>query len=622
MMRPQRSRRRSATNIFGCTERVNHRLIVTNVTRLPRLIAKRRQFSAILVDELDNLPAAFFTSVKEYLATRRVVYPAAKQPFPFQQEIINQAVQHFQQNGHTRGRLIMACGTGKTLTALWITERLATREVLVLVPSLALMRQTLREWAANTSLPPLDCLCICSDETVAHPSGADPDPALQWLWEMVVPVRTRPHDLCEFLTRPSRGRMRVVLSTYQSGDVLEAGLSRVPGFKFDLAVCDEAHRTAGPQDRHFAKVLHDDAIPCGQRLFMTATPRLVAPHLQRRAATEDIVLCSMDDEATYGSVISCLTFGKAIERDIIADYKIALVGVRDPEVRQVLEENPPLGIAGPGERAIRAQHLAKQLAVLKGMAECGARKVFTFHGRIRAAKAFALASTPEGIQHILDRLPAYRDRLTGFRADHVNGTQSTADRAAILQETLCAPYGLVSNAGCLTEGVDVPGVDAVAFIDPRESLSAIVQATGRALRKAEGKLCGYILIPVFLGDTDDPDQIAESSEFKIVYRVVRAMADQDERLEERLRLARREMALGGSRAADSGPIVTIGIKTSYRVKAGVFFKPKPQAQQEVEREEHVEHVPVPRRPGPVLVLVHADLALPVLEALLDRPAQG
>jgi len=239
------------------------------------------------------------------------------------------------------------------------------------------------------------------------------------------------------------------------------------------------------------------------------------------------------------------------------------VGVRDPEVRQLLEENPPLGIAGPQERAVRAQHLAKQLAVLKGMAECDARKVFTFHGRIKAARAFTLASTPEGIHHVLDSLPVYRDRLPGFQAAHVNGTQSTADRVAILQEALSAPYALVSNAGCLTEGVDTPAVDAVAFIDPRESLSAIVQATGRALRKAEQKPVGFIIIPVFLGEADDPDQIAESSQFRTVYRVVRAMADQDERLEERLRLARREMTLGGSRPADSGPIVTIGIKTSY-----------------------------------------------------------
>lgn len=548
---------------FGCTERADHRLIVANVTHLPRLIAKRQHFSAILVDELDTLPASFFTSLKEYLATRHVVYPAAKQPYPFQQEIINRAIQHFQQNGRSRGQLIMACGAGKTLTALWIAEGLGAREVLVLVPSLALMRQTLREWATNTAAPPLDCICICSDVTVARSSDGDPDPALQGLWEMGVPVSTEPTDLFQFLNQPRREKMRVVISTYQSADVLETSLSQLPGFRFDLAVCDEAHRTAGPQDRPFAKALDDDVIPSSRRLFMTATPRLVAPHLQRRAASEDIVLCSMDDEAKYGPVIYRLTFGEAIRLNIISDYRIILVGVRDPEIRQLLEENPPLGTTGPEERAVRARHLAKQLAVLKGMAECDARKVFTFHGRIKAAKAFALASTPEGIQHVLHRLPAYRDRLTGFRADHVNGTQSTADRAAILQEALGSLYGLVSNAGCLTEGVDIPAVDAVAFIDPRESLSAIVQATGRALRKAEGKPCGYILIPVFLEETDDPDQIAESSQFKTVYRVVRAMADQDERLEEQLRLARHEMALGTSGVTDSGPIVTVGIKTSY-----------------------------------------------------------
>ncbi|MCZ2826034.1 MULTISPECIES: DEAD/DEAH box helicase [unclassified Modestobacter] len=404
---------------------------------------------------------------------------------------------------HDRGQLHMACGTGKTLTALRLAEALETELVLVLVPSLSLLAQTLREWRQH-SLSWFSAIAVCSDDTVT-----DVETSVS-VADIPAPVSTQPEVVAGHLTSRRRGGRTVVFATYHSAAVVaEAQAMGAP--TFDLALADEAHRTAGHAAPAFQLILDADRIRARKRVFMTATPRLT----RARSAT------SMDDETLYGPVMFRFNFAQAIEAGLLCDYQVVVVGVTDESIRQQLEEGAELFV---GNHVLTGREAAASVAVLKAMEDYGITRMVTFHGDVSRAERFATALP--GIASAL----LSPERAVQLSTGHVNGGMSAGERTALLDSLRTLPSGhrrVLTNARCLTEGVDVPAIDGVAFIDPRSSYVDIVQAVGRVLRTAPGKTIGTILLPVYLSAAEDPETVLSSSAFEDVCTVLQALRDHD-----------------------------------------------------------------------------------------------
>ena len=462
-------------------------------------------------------------------------------PHDYQREAIKEVIKGFA--SADRGQLIMACGTGKTLTALFIREKLAAERTLILVPSLSLLKQTLNVWRANCTAEFVS-LPVCSDVTVAR----DDDVALEHTSDLGVPVTTDPSEIAAFLRR--RSGPQVVFATYQSSPQIAKAfaLGRVPGF--DLVVADEAHRCAGRVSSDFATVLDPMEIKAKRRLFMTATPRYFTGRVLRAAEEAEFEYASMDDESKFGRVFHRLGFGEAITDDLLTDYRVAIVGVDDATYLEWAKKG--VLVTRDGVKVTDAASLAGQIGLAKAMRKYDLRRVISFHSRVNRAREFA-ASMPD----VLAWMPARQRPKGELWSRYASGEMPAGDRYVLLQNLRYlddGDRGLLANARCLAEGVDVPTLDGVAFIDPRRSEVDIVQAVGRAIRKSEDKTMGTIVIPVFIDNDADPEAALDDSAFKPVWDVVKALRSHDEELGEQLDELRREMGRTGGQPRLPGKI--------------------------------------------------------------------
>jgi Predicted helicase len=433
-----------------------------------------------------------------------------------------------------RGQLIMACGTGKTLVSMWISEALRSERTLVLVPSLTLMSQTIHEWTANAS-DPFDYLAVCSDETVT-----DRDAMVSHTADLGLPVTTDPVTVAEFAGRPGK---RVVFATYHSSPRL-ADAHGLGAPAFDLVVADEAHRCAGPASGDFATILAEDRIRASKRLFMTATPRYFTNRIKKIAGEADFEVASMDEEHKFGPVLHRLTFGEAIQRDLLSDYIVLVVGVDEGTYRAYVERGEL--VTPDGEVITDARLLASHIGLAKAMRDYDLRRVVSFHGRVKRAEEFS-----SFFPAVVKWMPPDQGPSGTIWADYASGEMSSGKRDALLSRLRnldVGVRGLLSNARCLVEGVDVPSLDGVAFIDPRGSRVDIIQAVGRAIRKSPEKKVGVIVLPVFIAEGDDAEEALESSPFKNVWEVLKALRAHDEVLADELDTLRRR--LGEAKTAD------------------------------------------------------------------------
>jgi superfamily II DNA or RNA helicase len=460
--------------------------------------------------------------------------PKPNKPHDYQHQAIKEVVQGFR--SADRGQLIMACGTGKTLTSLFVKEELAAERTLVLVPSLSLLKQTMRVWYANRR-DEFAALPVCSDATVSR----DEDTVVTHTSDIGVPVTTDAAEIAAFLRK--RGP-RVVFATYQSSPQIAAAykLARVPSF--DLVVADEAHRCAGPVSSDFATVLDAVKIKAKLRLFMTATPRYFTGRLLRAAHDADYEIASMDDEAKFGAVFHKLSFGEAIKRKLLTDYRVAIVGVDDATYRAWAERG--VLVTRDGVKMEDAATLAGQIGLAKAIRKYDLRRTISFHSRVKRAQEFATSMT-----EVIAWMPARQRPKGELWSEHTSGEMNAGQRGRLIQRLSQLgdrEFGLLTNARCLTEGVDVPNLDGVAFIDPRRAEVDIVQAVGRAIRKSDDKTVGTIVVPVFIETDADPEVALDSSGFKPVWDVLKALRAHDEELgaeldELRRQLGRREKRL-------------------------------------------------------------------------------
>jgi superfamily II DNA or RNA helicase len=494
------------------SKQISSRVLITNCDELASVLNKRQGFFCIRGTDLDRLEAEDFQAVNAWLADSAFIAPR-KTPKTHQQEALATLLPALEQ--HDRVSAIMACGTGKTLVALWVVEQMQADRVLVLVPSLALLRQLLHEWLRETSLPNLAYLCVCSDKTVTE--GVDSIATAQS--DLDFPVSTDAANVRGFLDAPFAGR-KIVLSTYQSADVVGKALRE--GEAFDLAIFDEAHKTAGREGRNYAFALDDANLLIRKRLFFTATPRHYNPH-QKDSEGEAQLVFSMDKPEVYGPQAYRLTFAEAARQEIICGYKVIISVITSDMVTNELLSQGEVMVQG---NAVRARQVANQIALRDAVEKYGAKKIFTFHKTIGSAASF-VAKGSEGI----------RTHLPDFETFHVSGKMSTARREREMREFRAAVCAVMSNARCLTEGVDVPAVDMVAFLSPRRSRVDIVQAAGRAMRRAEGKAVGYVLVPLYVeqetGET--VEEAVSRSDFDEVWDVLNSLQEQDDVLAEIIR---------------------------------------------------------------------------------------
>ena len=433
-----------------------------------------------------------------------------------------------------RGLIVMACGTGKTRTGAEVTRRLAPGgKVLVVVPTQELLAQTCRDYAAFLGAGVGRIGAVCAERAAT----IEANEARGEMAGLHAGVSTDPPKVASWLRAPGRV---TIFTTYASLPVVSAAhrIPRTPGW--DVAVIDEAHRAAGLAGRAWSAINDDTAIPVARRLYMTATPRILAP-----ASRDDVV--SMDDEKVFGREVFRVSFAEAISRGLLADYQIAVVVVDSAEVAQLAAGEQIVSSSGT---AVPARMLAAQLGLLKAARQYDLRRIITYHHRVAGARRFA-----QTLLNAADLLPATeRPRL--IRAASVDGSMRPGDRREALRH-LKAPGDrvvVVTNSRVLSEGVDVPDLDAVMFADPRDSGTDVVQAVGRALRRGsrESKTA-TIIIPVVLDQAEFTAVTLDSSEYATVWRVVRALRAHDERMASWLDQARVSRARIGPDAIPESP---------------------------------------------------------------------
>ncbi|MFM9968435.1 MAG: Helicase associated domain protein, partial [Burkholderiales bacterium] len=495
---------------FGISEKAERRVVLTNSIAIAAVAESRSSFQTTRGGDFDRLDAAQLAAIDSWIDGVAPA-PAVREPRPHQRAALNDIAKEFAD--HNRATVVMACGTGKTLVALWAAEEAKPKSVLVLVPSLNLLRQTLHEWAKWTHWGDrFRFLCVCSDPKVG--SGLDeieirPEDA-------DFPVRTDPAIVRRFLATGDDA-VSVVFCTYQSAPVVGEAVKGVE--PFDLGIFDEAHKTTGREGTRFAFSLRDENLPIRKRLFLTATPRHY--DIKKRDKEGEFAVVSMDDEAVYGRVAHRLSFSQAAEQKIIVPYKIIISVVDSAMIDNALLDQSDVVIKGD---PIRAKWVAHQIALKRAVEEHDLKRVITFHTSIKVAAAFASDET-EGVGI----------HLPQFQRFHVSGNQATAERDEHLREFARVQRGLITNARCLTEGVDVPSVDMVSFMNPRRSKVDIVQAVGRAMRTSnDGKVYGYVLIPLFLETRkgENQEEALERTGFDEIAQILNAMRDNDDELSE------------------------------------------------------------------------------------------
>jgi predicted helicase len=477
-------------------------------------------------------------------------------PKPHQVEAIQNVVTGLQTQ--TRGQLLMACGTGKTLTSLWVKEELEAKRTLVLVPSLSLLSQTRGEWYRHSKKRICD-LCVCSDKSVTKRGKEDEDDWIENVSALGVPVTSDPEVIREFLQSNREG---VIFSTYQSSPLI-AEAQKHPGTpEFDITFADEAHRCAGKVSEAFGCVLDSQKIRTTKRLFMTATPCILSKRLKTKLEGEDIEIASMDDEDIFGKVLHRLNFSEAIEKDLLSDYRVIVIGVDDPEIKAQISNRSLISTNTGVETDFGT--LASHISLTKATHEYNLQRVITFHGQIKGARRFS-----QEHPKVVNWLPSSCRSEKTIKAGYVSGEMSSSDRnnkINQLRNLKDEEVGILSNARCLSEGVDVPTLDGIAFIDPRSSQVDIIQAVGRAIRKSESKPYGYIILPVYLGDTENVEEEVLASRFKDVWEIILALKSQDDSLTEVLDRLRVELGKRGDINANDEGLTKIIFDLPERVQ--------------------------------------------------------
>ena len=488
-----------------------------------------------------------------------------RQPRDHQKKAMKLAAEHYAQN--TRGKMIMACGTGKTFTSLKIAEQQTNGHglILFLVPSIALLGQTLNEWSTFAKKP-LNAICVCSDATASNRKQDDNDELKSV--DLALPATTDVAKIAQRLreamristVKPEETGMTVVFSTYQSIEVVAKAQKKIlamstpeekESFIFDYIICDEAHRTTGVEDKTkgespFLMVHKDENVQGRHRLYMTATPRLYTADSKKKAADGGVEICSMDDPDIYGEEFYRIGFGEAVEKDLLADYKVLVLTIGDDQIPARLQE----AIADPNQQ-IQTDDASKLIGCINALSKrmVGDDDYLKEVDPQPMHTALAFCSRISDSKQITGILNQYKDayyesldddqraETVNIAARHVDGSMGAAKRDEELAWLKDTPRDgmdcrVITNVRCLSEGVDVPALDAVLFLSARKSQVDVVQSVGRVMRvaHASGKKYGYIIIPIIVPINKTPEEaLDEDKNFDVVWSVLNALRAHDDR---------------------------------------------------------------------------------------------
>lgn len=464
-----------------------------------------------------------------------------------------------------RGKLIMACGTGKTFTALKIAERIAGAggRVLFLVPSLNLLSQTLTEWTQESETP-LHSFAVCSDSDVGKKRNKDDDVVQTLIHELRYPATTDPARLAaEMKKRHDDQHMSVVFSTYHSIETIAQAQKDHGLPEFDAVICDEAHRTTGAtfddaDESAFVRIHDGSYIRSAKRLYMTATPRIYGENAKNSAERDNVALCSMDDESLYGKELYVITFSEAVRRGLLCDYKVLVLSIEESHVNRRLQEfwkdeENQLKVDDAAKiigcwKALSKQDVSEDLvndsqAMRRAVAFCQvieAKQGSKVHKVSSKQISSMFQSVVEAYQASDENAPEDNEENRAYslrcEAKHVDGAMGASEKESNLAwlkaeapENTCR---ILSNVRCLSEGVDVPALDAVLFLTPRNSQVDVVQSVGRVMRNAPGKKRGYVILPVVIPAGVEPhDALNDNKTYKVVWQVLQALRSHDDRFD-------------------------------------------------------------------------------------------
>jgi len=506
------------------------------------------------VQDLDTSPVDWSSFSLD--AINKLKLQKKRTPRPHQKGAIEAVRQGFREYG--RGKLIMACGTGKTYTSLAIVEEIALGgNILFLVPSLALLAQALREWTAS-SKKPIHALAVCSDANIGRRKQKAADNAEIDVTDLAFPATTNTESLLrqwEALQRKIKRRKQskenrgtaVIFSTYHSiTSVHEAQKAGLP--EFDLVICDEAHRTTGvtlvdQDESSFVKIHDSDYICANKRLYMTATPRVYSDETQTQANDANATLCSMDDETLYGPEFHRLGFGEAVEKNLLTDYRVLVLAVDETYASktfqaQITDEDNSLTL----DDAVRITGCWNGLAKKLDHTTADKAELYGDLAPMRTAVAFSrsINDSKAFCTYFKQLVESYKidhpdeENLLDVELDHVDGSMNAIARNHKL-DWLKEPgpadrCRILSNARCLSEGVDVPSLDAVLFLNSRNSVVDVVQSVGRVMRKAPHKQYGYIILPIAIpADTTPEEALKDNKKYAVVWQVLQALRSHDDR---------------------------------------------------------------------------------------------
>ncbi len=478
-----------------------------------------------------------------------------KTPFEHQKKAIANSLEYFK--FRDRGKLIMACGTGKTFTSLKIAEQQTNGRglVLFLVPSIALLGQTLDEWT-NEAAQPINAICICSDAEVSKKKVQNEDTDTFSVVDLALPASTDvPSIMKQFREALDSEGMTVVFSTYQSIEVIsntQKEYQKVYGNEsgiFDLIICDEAHRTTGvtlsdEDESAFVKVHDNNFIQGRKRMYMTATPRLYSDDTKKKAVDLDAVLCSMDDVKLYGDEMYHIGFGEAVEKGLLSDYKVLILTVNENDmpvaVQEMVSNNPTEVPANDVNKLIGCVNaLSKEIvgdnSLVKSSDPEPMHTAVAFCQNIRISKQITATFNQMGDIYYKNLSDEARSRMVMIESEHIDGTMPATERYQKLSWLKSVERGtqncrILTNVRCLSEGVDVPSLDAVIFLSPRNSQVDVVQSVGRVMRRAPDKKYGYIIIPVVIpSDADTKKALDNNKAYAVVWTVLNALRAHDDR---------------------------------------------------------------------------------------------
>lgn len=488
---------------------------------------------------------------------QQVGYKPHKELRPHQDIAITRTLKGLQKDD--RGQLIMACGTGKTFTAIRLAEKFAEQNggharVLFMVPSLALMSQSISEFS-NEIEGPFHAYAVCSDSKVGREKkrgGANADLADLRVEDLQLPATTDGAELAAAMNaNPLDEGLEVVFSTYHSIDAVSEAQAAGIG-EFDLIICDEAHRTTGvtladESESNFVKIHDDNWVAGRKRVYMTATPKIFNEDTKFQASEKAAVLCSMDDVDTFGVPFYRIGFGEAVEKGLLTDYKVLVLGVSESQIATSFQN-----LLADESNELAIDDVAKLVGCWNGLAKRRSGELEASFGDdlapMKRAVAFSRSiKDSQKIEREFEDLVRInlRNRENddptddlGVQVRHIDGGFNAQSRAELLNWLKQEPNEegpicrILTNARCLTEGVDVPNLDAVLFLNPRNSMVDVIQAVGRVMRRAEGKKYGYIILPIAIPDGMSTAQaLSDNKRYKVVWQVLQALRAHDERMD-------------------------------------------------------------------------------------------